>query len=255
MRICYETWRTLALVLLAALAGTGTLCRVVSALADDNDTGMQRLIEARYRAWMQWTQDHSELGYSSESNDWAFDNEPYRQLVALGPRAVPCLAAGLRGADPDAMCAVMEDITKVRFHFHNESLAPGRERWTVDEFPGVQWNRTPNDVELMQRWWNDERFHTPERFAKLYAERQALLQQGDAKGAQEKYERIQNLGIAVLPCLLDKIGQGATDLVPIMSALTNGAVKPDASPADCAKWWNAHKQEWTLPPTAADKAK
>jgi hypothetical protein len=157
--------------------------------------------------------------------------------------------------DENALSAALHDVTKVKFHFHNQSLASGKEHWSIDELPGVQWSRNPNVTELWLRWWNDERFHTPERFAKFYAERQALLQQGDAKGAQEKCERIQNLGIPVLPCLLDRIGQGATDLVPILSALTSGAVKPDASPADCAKWWNAHKQEWTLPPATTDKAK
>jgi hypothetical protein len=147
-------------------------------------------------------------------------------------------------------------IAGVKFHLHRTAVAPGHSLWTVEEFPGFeQADRAPDYIALLLRWWNVERFHTPERFAKLYAERQALLQQGDAKGAQEKYQRIQNLGIAVLPCLLDKIGQGATDLAPIMSALTNGAVKPDASPADCAKWWNAHKQEWTLPPATTDQAK
>jgi hypothetical protein len=217
---------------------------------------MERMLDARYRAWRQWVDDHAaEIGPSSRSEDRLFDNDPFGQLVALGPSSVPLMMTRIH---TDAVfLAAIARITGVKFHMHRAAPTPGHCVWTVDELPGFeQADHAPNFSDVWLRWWNDERFHAPERFEKLHAERQALLQQGDAKGAQEKYERIQNLGIAVLPCLRDKIGQGATDLVPIMSALTNGAVKPDASPADCAKWWNAHKQEWTLPAaTATDKAK
>ena len=183
------------------------------------------------------------------STDWAFDNEPYRQLVALGPRSVPYMAA--RYGSDVLLGKALGDITKAEIHLRNQTSRPGVERWTVDELPGVEWSQDPDVRDIWLRWWNEARFQTPGRFAKLYDERQALLKQGDVKGAEENYQRIQDLGIPVLPCLVDKIGKGATDLVPIMSALTNGGVKGDAKPQDCIKWWNQHKVEWTLPPADA----
>jgi hypothetical protein len=247
-----------ALVSVAMLSGAGGRDHAVSALADGQaGTAVERRFEVLYHVWRHWVDDldHGGLEFSSASQDWLYDNEPYRQLIALGPPSLPCLVAHLR--EDSTLEDAIGRIAGVTLHVHRTALAPGHSLWTIDELPGYQQaDRAPDPADVWLRWWNVERFHTPERFEKLDAERQALLQQGDAKGAQEKYERIQNLGIAVLPCLRDKIGQGATDLVPIMSALTNGAVKPDASPADCAKWWNAHKQEWTLPAaTATDKAK
>ena len=254
MRARRGTWFTWVLVCLAAMTGAGTPYRAASALADDTGTGTQQLFEVRYQAWQAYLMEHDVFSPRSDTPpDRYFDNEPFRQIVALGIPAIPTLLA--KSQTDTLLAAALTDITKVEFHFRNEILGLRKERWTVDELPGVQWDHDPDDREVWRRWWTQERFHAPERFEKLCAERQALLQQGDAKGAQEKYERIQNLGIPVLPCLLDKIGQGATDLVPILSALTNGDVKPDASPADCAKWWNAHKQEWTLPPAPTEKAK
>ena len=226
---------------------------VLAQPAAGSSTEMQRLFDARYDAWKQWVADHPEESFSSIRTGWEFNSEPYRQLVALGPRSVPCILPRLRG-DMNLLAA-LQDITGVRLHERHEALAPGKERWTVDELPGLQWSRLPDPRDIWFRWWKEERPHTSARFEKLYAERQTLLQQGDAKGAQEKYELIQDLGIPVLPCLVDKIGQGATDLVPILSALTKGAVKPDASPKDCAEWWNGHEEEWTLPSATPAPAK
>ena len=255
MRICHGTWLTFALLALAALGGMGALYCAVGALADDNGTATQRVLETRYRAWKQWIADHPDpQGFSSRSNAWVYDNEPWHQLLALGPSALPYMAASLR--EHGEFAAAITQITGERFHAHRNTLATGHSLWTVDELPGFeQADRAPDGATMWLRWWNVDRFDVPARFNRLYAERQALVQQGDAKGAQEKLAQVQDLGIPVLPLLVDKIGQGAADLVPVMSALTNGGVKPDASAQDCADWWNAHQDEWTLPPATPDNAK
>ena len=211
--------------------------------------GIGQLFETRYWAWRQWLAGHPDpQGFSSEGTRWAFNNVPYRQLVALGPRSVPCILA--RSGSDILLLDALGEISKFQFHLRNQALRPGVVRWTVDELPGVQWSQPPDFRDIWRRWWNEVRFQTPERFAKLHDERQSLLKQGDAKGAQEKYQRIQDLGIPVLPCLVDRIGEGATDLVPIMSALTNGGVKGGARTQNRVKWWNQHKDEWTLPPAS-----
>ena len=252
MRTHRVYWLIPALLAVLAMDGTGTTYFAVG--APDSGTTIQQLFETRYRAWQEWLADHPDPhAGSSMSTDWDFDNEPYRQLVALGPRSVPCILA--RWGSDILVGKALADITKAELHLRNQTLRPGVERWTVDELPGLEWSDDPDDRDIWLRWWNEARFHTPGRFAKLHDDRRALLQQGDAKGAKEKYQQIQDLGIPVLPCLVDRIGNGATDLVPIMSALTNGGVKADAKPQDCVKWWNQHKDEWTLPPAAPDNAK
>lgn len=60
--------------------------------------------------------------------------------------------------------------------------------------------------------------------------------------------KIAQLGIAALPYLIEKIEAGEIDLIDIVSGLTDGEVKREASKSEVLKWWEKNKEKWTIFP-------
>jgi len=211
---------------------------------------VESLFEARYQAWREWIRQEVNP-FRSDFDPRTFDNEPFRQIVELGVPAVPYIMDKVK-QDSDIGYALYK-ITKFRLHEHCLVVRPGEVLWTVEEFPDIGQKGEPPDVrELLLRWWNEGRQQTPQRFEKLYNEWQDLAQRGEAEEATEKYQRIIDLGIVALPCIVKKIEEGQTDLVPAISVLTNGAISEQANPAACVEWWTKNKQKWTLPPVKSE---
>lgn len=207
---------------------------------------------ARYSAWREYVRQHDPFG-AGNGQVW-FGSEPFKRLVALGAPGLAFANQGMR--TDDGLYYVAWGISKYTWHSHYARIAPGTEVFTVEEYPDVRLvGAHLRPVELWFRWWDQDRFRTPQRFATLYAEWQELTHQGKAKEAREKWQRIEDLGIAALPCLVERIGRGAAELVPVVSYLTDGAVKSDATSKECAAWWEQHKQDWTLPPAPPEQAK
>ena len=158
--------------------------------------------------------------------------------------AVPFVVAQIT-ADDSLFSAALQ-IMKMEFHWHPTDAT--MRQWTIDEWPGMGKLPHPrdNDRIVWRCWWKTGRFQAGVRLAALYSEWQTLKHQGREDEATAKWERIKGLGIAALPRLVEKVGRGEADLIPIMSYWTDGAVKADARPADCVAWWGQHKRDWTL---------
>jgi len=188
------------------------------------------------------------IGFSSRMDERAcFDDNPaYQRIVGLGIEAVPLIMARMK-VDPNVGRALL-DITKWRYHIMRTGT-PGQYAWTVEEFPDVRTTTgPPNGILLCERWWSELRSRTPERFAKAYAEWQALKGEGKEKEAEEKRQRIQDLGIDILPLVVEKVKHGDANLIPVVSYLTDGKLPESAKPEECVSWWTANKDKWTLPP-------
>ncbi len=97
------------------------------------------------------------------------------------------------------------------------------------------------------QWWEEGRKETPQRFSNLYAEWKHLREAGKDKEATSKYYMIRNLGIDALPLIVQKIGQGDSELVPIVAYLDND-VSSTATISQVVSWWAENKNKLTLPP-------
>ena len=64
--------------------------------------------------------------------------------------------------------------------------------------------------------------------------------------------KISKLGVAALPLMIQKIGEGETDFILLVSELTEGEVKKDATAQECLLWWANNKQRWIIPFKEAD---
>jgi hypothetical protein len=102
------------------------------------------------------------------------------------------------------------------------------------------------------RWWQEERHQAPERFRALNTQWKAKTAEGKDAEAKATRRKIIDLGIPALPAVLEEIGQGDTDLIPVVSALTDGKVPKTATREACATWWAENKEKWTLPAARKD---
>jgi len=177
-----------------------------------------------------------------------FDDNPYYQkIVGLGVEAVPLILTRMR-THPFIATALL-DITKWRYHIKRTGDVPKEFVWTVEEFPDeVGTTGPPDGIRLCERWWTEFRKQVPERFSTLYGEWQGLKKEGKSKEADEKFQRIKDLGIDVLPLLVEKVQKGDTDLIPAIAYLTDKKMPESATAAECISWWEANKEKWTLPP-------
>ncbi|MGI6459702.1 MAG: hypothetical protein ACOX5J_06340 [Candidatus Hydrogenedentales bacterium] len=218
------------------------------AIAESLDQEFERL----YQEWRESPKQY-ENPFSSIMTQKDFDaiytnNPAWRKMLDLGVEAVPLLIKKME-THPRAVTLV-KDITKWRYHI-NRTGTPGSFVWTVEEFPDERKTSGGPRLDytrLFERWWVEFRPQVPQRFAALYKEYNSLKDQGKKEEAEQKFQRIKDLGIDVLPLLIDKIQQGDTSLIPALAYLTDKKVPESASPSECVSWWAANKAKFTLPP-------
>jgi hypothetical protein len=205
-------------------------------LAFAGESTLESDFNAKYLAWVEV---RSEMGYMSDTFGWA-DTPAFRAIVDLGPAALPLIAGKVEN-DPraDFLLQAIQIITKVKI---TEVFDHAQYRMVCPDYPELEPSQDP-----YWYWWNEGRFKTGERFSELYGKWRALREEKKDKEAQETYQKIIDLGLPVLPYLVDKAAE-QPELVPAVSTLSDGALPPTATAADCREWWEKNKQKFELPP-------
>lgn len=141
----------------------------------------------------------------------------------------------------------------------------------------------------MQKWWQSGGKETPQQFAVLYASWQKAVKELTDAGkplilktseeilnvengriaTTEKetdlgkiYRQIRELGIEILPILLEVAQKGDYTLLPMVTELSDNAVRARGAVApktttekmtrDFARWWEKNKEKYTIPFPPAD---
>jgi len=192
-----------------------------------NQEQIEAQLEGKLQAWGKYLQ----------QNPWSSDltgNEYYREIVNLGIPALPYIIEKTRdGCWPLGDAVTI--ITKKRFEEYEQPEYNVRDSKTT--------------ATAVVKWWPKARKETPQKFRKLYIEWKNLKNQGNEKEKEEKekLEQIRALGIAALPMIIEKVGQGDNELIPIVSKLTKAKVDPNTSISQCFAWWRDNKQKWLIP--------
>jgi len=205
------------------------------------------LFEVKYNAWRDWLRENKPPTPSSIIYmDDLYDNEPYKEIVKLGVPAIPYI---IEKQQEDRMLGyALYQITKWKYHIKRKGEKPSEFVWTVEEFPDIrQKDGPPDSRRLWLRWWKEGRKLTEQRFEKLHREWQELKKQEKDEQAKKKYQRIIDLGIAALPSITQKIEQGDTDLIPVVSELTDNKVKNNAKKTEYLDCWKKNKENWLIP--------
>ena len=91
-------------------------------------------------------------------------------------------------------------------------------------------------------WWDSGRKLTPEIFKRKYETYQTAKNSGKEDELEKAYIKLQNMGIIILPNLLEKIESGDKELIPIFKYLSNQ--KNLKTVEDCKVWWEENKRKY-----------
>jgi hypothetical protein len=237
-----------ALCLLGCLAG-------LTASAQEPLRGQ---FERRFAVWQNWVAAQPERALLTIG-------EAYRDLVELGPRAAPFFAEQMLAAEEPRKAAAMA-----------EALA----RVTDKRFPRAEWPEGKYldpvlRVQLYSEWWQEGRQRTAADFARLYTRWKELKAHGDlvflrdvyvityddeqkavvTKRTQQRselaevYDAMKNMGVDILPLIIEQFIDKDYDLLPIFRELTHIVPRGqnlDERIAYCVKWWEGNKGDWVI---------
>ncbi|MBM3301869.1 MAG: hypothetical protein FJY85_18195 [Deltaproteobacteria bacterium] len=222
----------------------------------------RELFEHRYQAWKTWIREHP---LSSVVTGCA----EFQAIVALGPTALPFILEKLeleQNPQDSALRSAVWCITWKRFPKH--------------EWPEGTFGDPKTEAKMYLRWYANWQEDTRQRFDKAY-ERWKQLKRDSAKQAVlranevvyddeaktvseatrttrlgEVYQEMRDLGIAILPLIVDKLKARDYDLLPLLGQLTGaqglsatGTVEERV--AFTLAWWENSKHKWLIPVRAS----
>lgn len=181
------------------------------------------------RAYQQWEIQRMAPEISFRSDMAMYTLPAYKEIVAMGFPALSHVIDKM-GVDPMVAQAVF-DITKKR---------PTREeRRNLDHHDYKR--------DYLRRWWARADTEASERVAHHAGKFRNAKRNGMISEATSEYGELMAIGRTAYPHLFARIAEGDTELIPIVSDLTGGDILPTATPEECAAWWQANKQKWSLP--------
>ena len=233
----------------ALIAGTVALAFLLSAageqIAQPKDSSFASFY-TNWRAFLEFKMLERPGSSSIMKKDELYDNEYFRGIVKLG-----CSALGdiVQTASQDRLLwEAVQRITKWKYHVVRTGSSPLEFEWNVAEIPSIVTRSGPPDQqEVWLYWWRLGRFQTEVGFKELYSRWCKLHAENRQVEADRVYRQIVNLGLPVLPCLVDVVDEHS-EFVAAVSELTDGALPKNARPDECKAWWKENKERFTLPP-------
>ncbi|MCX8109440.1 MAG: hypothetical protein N3G20_11625 [Verrucomicrobiae bacterium] len=194
-------------------------------IADASDKQIKQRFEEKYQAWRAWVTNH---WYMSTF----IRNQQFNEIVALGLPVVPYIVEKIEQNPGD-------------FHLGSAVMLITKKKFAKSEWPLGSLGDSRTAAVMYVKWWKEGRFKTGERFAELYRKWKASKADKKDKEAEETYQKIVDLGIPVMPYLVAHVEQ-QPELVSAISKLTDGALPPTATPAECNQWWEANKKKYEV---------
>ena len=182
-------------------------------------------------------------------------------LKAKGVSIIPSLIRDLQRTKYIYGVDLITDILKMKL---NRTFDSEKNEYLFADYPQFNeaYSKCNDDVKTMDilpYWWDHGRQMTPQLFAQKYADYQTAKKSGNEKDIKAKYTLLQNMGVIILPDLLEKIEAGETDLIPMFSELgkqkelkdlmrgrTKNRQKELETPEDCRIWWDANKKKYEV---------
>jgi hypothetical protein len=186
--------------------------------------------------------------YKAYTEALKVDNKEFpRRSSSYGPNSSKCLQK-IAKLGMAALPYLMEKATETE----DMSLSLSINIITKKAFTKLEWPESiPMDsrgeIKLYITWWESGRRLTPQQFSQRYSQWKVTINQGILDKTKEKSEEILALGIAALPLILEKVKQGDSELISIISKLTDKKVDPNSTVEQCISWWEQNKEDWLIP--------
>jgi hypothetical protein len=186
----------------------------------------QKVFEEKYQAWKTWMKNNPLLSdYTS--------NREYQAIVNLGLPVLPYLIQKIENNPED-------------FHLECAVSRISMKTFEKSDWPQNKLGDSITAAKMYANWWKDERFKTGAKFTELYNKWKTLKTEKKDKETNDTYQQIVNLGIPVLPYLIENV-EKEPDFIIAISKLTGRQVSMNATGPECKQWWENNKQNWNLP--------
>lgn len=224
--------------------------------SNDIASDCKRTVEEEFERLCVVTKNHNSL--SSIPSQIIENVSGYQEMIDLG---VPCLPYLMKKLDDESngdeiLMFVAARIIKCK---PDELVMTGHsyKKWLDEKLETGAQDAASDFRQLVERWERERLY--PELVGQelwidiveldhehmVYRTRRVHTVQGQI------WSDIQDLGIFVLPCLVEQFEQGNYDFLLIFGELTNDEApvktgKPRG--AACVKWWQENKADWQFPP-------
>jgi len=193
------------------------------------DIQIDVVFEEKYQAWKAWVLDHRYL--SSYTT-----NKEFQELVNIGAEAVPLLIEKMEDNQED-------------FHLEVAVYRITKRRFDKAEWPEGKRGDAKTAAKMYVKWWKEDRATTADRASELYDAMKRLKKAGKEIEAGDKLESIVDLGVDVLPFLVERVDD-APDLLPAIVKLSGGKVNKEWDGKECKKWLQENRSK-VLPPSSS----
>ena len=268
--------RTKTCMLIPLLALLSALPAVSAEKNETATLNARKAFEAKFAEWLIFVRGAPSILRSDRMD--LYDSMQYKDLLNLGPRAVPFMVekietTDLAKADGRSRTAVSQlwqvvmRITKVTLRTKSD-----RNGTKFLDFPNM-----PDGPGLYSYWWHEGRKSIPTLFADSYGrwkklkaasaaplvlatretilhnEQQVLATPEKKTPLGQLFDEVSGLGIDVLPLLIEKLDQNDYDALPFVDRLTDGVgafscFKAADGASGTLFWWKRNKDDWLLPP-------
>jgi hypothetical protein len=150
------------------------------------------------------------------------------KVAQMGPAVLPFLIGEARRTHDINLNLPLGAITRISFRHAG--------------WPGSEMGDDATCSRLYVDWWDAGQARTDQMFADAYAAHDAL--------------RMQSLGIAALPRVMEKLDAGDDSMLDVVRKITKPLERQDvaADRANCQAWWAANKERHIVPfPDQAQK--
>lgn len=212
--------------IIVALVVSAFFSFTIPTFGGDRNADIGSVFEEKYETWKEWVKEHPYMSTYTA-------NQPFVEIIELGPSALPYIVEKIQ-KNPDD------------FHLGYVVARISKKHFEKEDWPKGKLGDAITAASLYVNWWKKDRYETHKRFEKLYKEWKLFKAEGKGE-AEKKYQKIINLGICVLPYLVEKLKENNSDLIPAISELTDGDVNKEFGVSDCVDWWKKNKDKLVVP--------
>ena len=205
----------------------------LNAQSDINSINIKESFESEYAAYIEAKQvDNKEYPFRSTSYG-PKSSVCLQNIAQLGVATMPYLIEKANETKDMSLNLPLRIITKKCF--------------SNTEWPVNITKDSRGELKLYITWWESGRNLTPVQFSQYYSQWKEFKNNHKEKDAKDKLNEIYDLGIGALPMIMEIVRQGDTELIPIISKLTDDKIKSSATASECLSWWEKNKDDWLIP--------
>jgi len=212
------------------------------------ETGSESSVELAYNAWTNYLA--REVFPATATNLFlksfdVYENKHFHAIVENGVRALPFLVEKM--PENGLLAEAFSKITKYRYAVYRTGDEPGHRTWLVEGHPEARsGSGPPDEVAILMAWWSEWRFETSILFDKWDSEYNSALARNDVVARTNAIKKIRDLGIPVLPYLVNQI-ERTPSYLPLVAELSEHPFPHSTRPDQIKRWWEQNKKKYVLP--------